>query len=82
MISELKDSFCDLLRSVNRPHTEDVISELQRLGFFESPASRKDHLAFEGGLVLHCKALREILPDERSSGAIVGNIVDLAVVDM
>lgn len=53
MISELKDSFCDLLRSVNRPHTEDVISELQRLGFFESPASRKDHLAFEGGLVLH-----------------------------
>ena len=53
MISELKDSFCDLLRSVNRPHTEDVISELQHLGFFESPASRKDHLAFEGGLVLH-----------------------------
>ena len=53
MISELKETFCELLRSVNRPHTEDVISELQRLGFFESPASRKDHMAFEGGLLMH-----------------------------
>ena len=25
---ELKDSFCELLKSVNRPHTEDTISEL------------------------------------------------------
>lgn len=53
MISELKDSFCDLLRSVNRPHTEDVISELERIGFFESPASSKYHMAYEGGLVAH-----------------------------
>jgi hypothetical protein len=50
---ELKDSFCDLLRSVNRPHTEEVISELERIGFFESPASRHDHLSHEGGLLEH-----------------------------
>ena len=53
MISELKDSFCDLLRSVNRPHTEDVISELENLGFFSSPASSNDHLCCEGGLLVH-----------------------------
>ena len=53
MISELKDSFCDLLRSLNRPHTEDVISELERLGFFTSPASSSDHLCCEGGLLVH-----------------------------
>ena len=50
---ELKDSFCDLLRSVNRPHTEDVISELEHIGFFQSPASRHDHLSYEGGLLEH-----------------------------
>lgn len=50
---ELKDSFCDLLRSVNRPHTEDIISGLERIGFFHSPASRRDHLSYEGGLLEH-----------------------------
>jgi len=50
---ELKDSFCDLLRSVNRPHTEDVLSGLEAIGFFCSPASRKDHLSYPGGLVEH-----------------------------
>jgi len=52
-ISELKDSFCDLLRSVGRPHTEEVISELESIGFFRSPASSKDHLSCEGGLLAH-----------------------------
>ena len=50
-LMELKDSFCDLLRSVNRPHTEDIISELERIGFFHSPASRRDHLSYEGGSI-------------------------------
>jgi hypothetical protein len=52
-IVELKTEFCQLLRSVNRPHTEKVICELERIGFFESPASRKDHLYEPGGLVAH-----------------------------
>ena len=52
-LMELKDSFCDLLRSVDRPHTEDLIVALDGIGFFLSPASRRDHLSHEGGLLEH-----------------------------
>lgn len=52
-LMELKDSFCDLLRSVGRPHTEDLIAALDGIGFFLSPASRHDHLCHEGGLLEH-----------------------------
>jgi len=50
---ELKSLFCELLRSVNRSHTEEVITELERIGFFESPASSKEHLSYPCGLVEH-----------------------------
>ena len=52
-LKEMKGNFCRLLRSTGRQNVGSVIAELERLGFFEAPASRKDHNSFPGGLLLH-----------------------------
>lgn len=55
-----KEEFLELLRSTKRDGIEDVITEIEELGFFTAPASAGHHLNVEGGLVLHsintCKA--------------------------
>ena len=55
-----KEEFLELLRSTKRDGIEDVITDLEELGFFTAPASPGHHLNVEGGLVLHsintCKA--------------------------
>lgn len=55
-----KQEFLDLLRSTKRDGVEDVINDLEDLGFFEAPASAGHHLNTAGGLVQHslntCKA--------------------------
>lgn len=55
-----KEEFISLLRSTKRDGIENVISDLEELGFFEAPASAGHHLNTAGGLVLHslntCKA--------------------------
>lgn len=55
-----KEEFLELLRSTKRDGVEDVITDLEELGFFTAPASAGHHLNIEGGLVLHsintCKA--------------------------
>lgn len=55
-----KEEFLELLRSTKRNGIEDVITDLEELGFFTAPASAGHHLNVEGGLVLHsintCKA--------------------------
>lgn len=59
-IKENKEEFLELLRSTKRDGIEDVITDLEQLGFFTAPASAGHHLNVEGGLVLHslntCKA--------------------------
>lgn len=52
-ITEKKEEFVELLRSTNREGVDDVIEELERLGFFTAPASAGHHLNTEGGLLLH-----------------------------
>lgn len=52
-IEEKKNRFLSLLRSTQREGIEDMIEELERLGFFESPASAAHHLNEEGGLLQH-----------------------------
>ena len=42
-----------MLRSTERENIDKVIAELEKLGFFDAPASRKDHNSFSGGLVAH-----------------------------
>ena len=53
MNSENKKTFIILSKSTNRIGIEKVLSELESIGFFETPASRKDHLAYPGGLLQH-----------------------------
>lgn len=59
-INENKEEFVKLLKSTGREGVDDVIEELERLGFFSAPASAGHHLNMEGGLVQHslntCKA--------------------------
>ena len=53
IITDNKQEFIRLLRSTERDGVENIISELEELGFFEAPASTKFHLNEEGGLVQH-----------------------------
>lgn len=57
---EDKQEFIDLLQSTKREGIDYVIEDLEKLGFFESPASAGHHLNEQGGLVKHslntCKA--------------------------
>ena len=48
-----QELFTSLLRSTNRIGIEEVLSQLENIGFFEAPASREDHLAYPGGLLQH-----------------------------
>ncbi len=52
-ITEKKEEFIELLRSTEREGVDDVIEELERIGFFVAPASAGHHLNTEGGLLLH-----------------------------
>ena len=38
-----KERFLELLRSTQRDGVEDMIEELERVGFFEAPASAVHH---------------------------------------
>lgn len=59
-IHKNKEEFVSLLKSTERPGMDDVIKDLEELGFFEAPASAGHHLNVAGGLVEHslntCKA--------------------------
>ncbi len=59
-IKKNKEDFDNLLRSTKRDGIENVIADLEDMGFYEAPASAGHHLNVEGGLVQHslntCKA--------------------------
>lgn len=48
-----KEKCIELLRSTGREGAEDLIIELDRMGFFTAPASVVHHLNCEGGLAQH-----------------------------
>lgn len=50
---DYKAKFIEILADTRRKGIEDVIKGLEKLGFFEAPASSKHHLAEKGGLVKH-----------------------------
>lgn len=52
-IDSLKTRFTELLKSTNRPGMDKVLDGLEKLGFFDAPASSKHHLAEKGGLLQH-----------------------------
>lgn len=59
-IKKNKEEFNELLRSTQRDGVDDVIADLEDMGFYEAPASAGHHLNVAGGLVQHsintCKA--------------------------
>ena len=48
-----KQRFCELLRSTGRENIEYVIEDLESYGFFDAPASARNHFIHPGGLVEH-----------------------------
>lgn len=49
----VKAEFIEMIKSTGREGVDYVIEEIERLGFFEAPASANHHLNVEGGLTLH-----------------------------
>lgn len=49
----MKEKFAELLRSTGREGVDIVLRNLERLGFFEAPASTVFHLNVAGGLLEH-----------------------------
>ena len=49
----MKDRFTSLLLSTGREGIQQTITNLEKLGFFEAPASTRFHLAEKGGLPQH-----------------------------
>lgn len=45
--------FCELLRSTGRENIEYVIEDLETWGFFDAPASVRNHYNYPGGLLAH-----------------------------
>ena len=59
-LTQSKKQFIELLQSTQRDGVDDLIADLEKMGFFTAPASASHHLNVEGGLVQHslntCKA--------------------------
>lgn len=49
----VKAEFIEMLKSTEREGVDYVIEEIDRLGFFDAPASANHHLNVEGGLTQH-----------------------------
>ena len=52
-IKEKRERFCSLLRQTERENVEYVIEDLESFGFFEAPASARNHFNHPGGLLEH-----------------------------
>ena len=52
-VIDTKARFIEILKSVDRAGIDNVIAGLEKIGFFEAPASTKFHCAFNGGLCQH-----------------------------
>lgn len=48
-----RQRFIDLLRATGRDGIDYIIEDLDSWGFFEAPASVRNHFNFPGGLAMH-----------------------------
>lgn len=51
--NKYKTEFIELLKATDRENIDYVIEDLEDIGFFDAPASSRNHFNFEGGLVEH-----------------------------
>jgi HD superfamily phosphohydrolase YqeK len=66
-VTKNKQRFCDILLATKRENINYVIEDLDELGFFEAPASVKNHYNFAGGLVEHSLKVYEMAMALRES---------------
>lgn len=63
-----EEKFRELFCEVNREGGDKLLKELERMGFFEAPASTKYHGSYKGGLVEHsvnvCERLLWLAEDQ------------------
>lgn len=52
-LKEKRERFCSLLRQTERENVEYVIEDLESFGFFDAPASVRNHFNHPGGLLEH-----------------------------
>lgn len=52
-IKKNKERFVEIFTATGRENMDYVIEDLEALGFFEAPASVRNHFNFPGGLVQH-----------------------------
>lgn len=48
-----RERFIQILRDTNRENMDYVIEDLDSWGFFDAPASARNHFNFPGGLAMH-----------------------------
>ena len=63
----MKEEFCSRLLATGRSGMDTAIGNLERLGFFEAPASTRFHLSHAGGLVQHSLNVCDLALDIRNS---------------
>lgn len=49
----MRERFCRILRDTGRENIDYVIEDLEGYGFFDAPASSRNHFNFPGGLLMH-----------------------------
>ena len=62
-----KSRFIDILKATKRENIDYVIEDLEELGFFEAPASVKNHNNYPGGLVVHSLNVYDMAMELRQS---------------
>ena len=84
-MKKVKNRIIDLLKSTGIDDIDYFLEELENSGFFTAPASMKNHLCFEGGLMCHslnvCEAaltLKKTFMTERPD--IFDNISDESII--
>ncbi len=86
---EIKKKFTDVYRTyIHRDGAEPLLQFLERNGFFEAPASRRNHGSFPGGLAEHSVNVFERLAwlaaneTKKQNEALEFNVERLAVVSL
>lgn len=65
--TDRKRLFCQLLKSTKRKNVDAVITEIERLGFFDAPGSSTEHNAIPGGLLIHSLNVYHVATEYRTT---------------
>lgn len=69
MIEKQAKMYCDLLRDTGKDGIDDLISYLEKNGFFEQPASTQYHLSRPAGLLEHSLNVHSLMMEHLTESA-------------